>query len=232
MDTDEDTLATFIGITDADSETAKSFLRLADGSLDLAVSMFLEHGASFVAPRSSAPSSTNNSASTNNNTNNNSNTNTDTVRAAIAPKVDTLVGNGYSDNLHFYQGGDDDDPMLDDPVALASSFSNRQFAGGVRGRAFNAASSSSAARGAFNDPLSVDPTDAKATKLAKMFATPYEIMFDGDWESAREYGQATSKWILVTVSDRTEFQCEAQKRDLWNNALVREMISAHFVFLF
>ncbi|KAJ3398881.1 GTP-binding protein Rho1, partial [Chytriomyces hyalinus] len=74
--------------------------------------------------------------------------------------------------------------------------------------------------------------DSKANRLARMFATPYEMMYEGSFAGACREACHSSKWILVTVSDRTDFACEVQKHDLWNSPLVREFVSASFVFLF
>ncbi|KAJ3010715.1 UNVERIFIED_CONTAM: hypothetical protein HDU68_002011 [Siphonaria sp. JEL0065] len=239
MDTDlvdTEDLSTFVAITGADAEVARSFLSLADGSLDTAVAMFMEHGAGLVSSATrSTPGSTTNATTTHFNSNNAS----DEVRAAIAPKHDTLVGGGGNEYYANYSHFDDAAAENNDDDVLAASFQS-QFTGGVRGRAFggggvHASSSSSTrglGRGAFSDSLDASTGDSKANRLAKLFATPFEIMFDGSFEHAREFGRETLKWILVTVSDRSEFPCEAQKRDLWNNKDVREVVQAHFVFLF
>jgi thioredoxin-related protein len=41
-------------------------------------------------------------------------------------------------------------------------------------------------------------------------------MFQGDFDSAREMAGAEDKWLIITVSDPSEFACEAMKRDVWN----------------
>ncbi|KAJ3186821.1 hypothetical protein HK101_009563 [Irineochytrium annulatum] len=71
----------------------------------------------------------------------------------------------------------------------------------------------------------------KANRLAKMFETPVDIMFAGDFDQAREVAKGTRKWLLVTITDLHEFACEALKRDLWNKPEVKECIKANFLFM-
>ncbi|KAJ3405912.1 hypothetical protein HDV05_006292, partial [Chytridiales sp. JEL 0842] len=79
---------------------------------------------------------------------------------------------------------------------------------------------------AFDEP----PENESAGRLSRMFAPPYDIMFSGDFDGAREQAKREGKWIIVTISDRTEFQSEMLKRDLWKVPAVKDLIQAHFIF--
>ena len=57
-------------------------------------------------------------------------------------------------------------------------------------------------------------------------------MFMGDFDSAREFARADEKWLMVTVSDSTEFACEVMKRDVWRIPEVKTLIRENFIFLF
>ncbi|KAJ3387387.1 hypothetical protein HDU84_000887 [Entophlyctis sp. JEL0112] len=260
MDSDNN-IAAFCAVTGADADAARVYLALADASLDAAIALFLDN------PLLAASATTTSSNRNNNNDHNRpllsannvagvddddvyvdadddddvefvSSTNQqqelqqDFVRAAIKPKHDTLVGNDFS---YF-----DEHSLAQRPL-------------GVRGRAApRATQEKSGFDGAFalaSSQTGASSSNPRANKLAKLFATPYDIMFNGGFdtvsiyelciccielnlEQAREVARELSKWILVTVSDRTEFACETQKRDLWNVGDVKEIISANFVFLF
>lgn len=55
-------------------------------------------------------------------------------------------------------------------------------------------------------------------------------MFKGDFEAAKSLASTTSKWIMVTIQDASEFKCHRMIRDLWNNKSVKELIRKNFVF--
>ncbi|KAJ3227439.1 hypothetical protein HDU81_006731 [Chytriomyces hyalinus] len=228
---ESESIATFCAITNTEPDLAQRFLSLADGQLDNAVALFMEHGASLVGSGAGGGSSVNvGDTSVNESTGMDEAIKQDTedsYRPIIAPRHDTLVGGGPMYSMY------DEDVYEDAAFAAAasssssSSMSSLQIPLGSHRHA-----SSEGAFSASGASSSSAQQDSKANKLARMFATPYEIMFEGSFDAARQEARDLSKWILVTVSDRTEFACEAQKRDLWNSPLVREFISASFVFLF
>ena len=46
---------------------------------------------------------------------------------------------------------------------------------------------------------------------------------------AKEAGTVDGKWLLVNIQDVKEFSCQVLNRDVWSNALVRELIAQHFI---
>ena len=69
----------------------------------------------------------------------------------------------------------------------------------------------------------------KKKTLEELFKPPLDIMFQGDWQSAR-YAVKTKRWLLVNIQDAQEFQCQILNRDLWSNSGVKMIVKEHFVF--
>ncbi|KAI8829392.1 hypothetical protein BJ741DRAFT_623255, partial [Chytriomyces cf. hyalinus JEL632] len=231
---ESESIATFCAITNTEPDLAQRFLSLADGQLDNAVALFMEHGAGLVGSGAGGGSSS--SANVGGDTGISESTGMDEIirqdaedsyRPVIAPRHDTLVGGGPMYSVY------DEDVFEDAAFAAAASPSSSSSMSSLPiPLGSHRHASSEGAFSASGGGSRSAQQDSKANKLARMFATPYEIMFEGSFDAARQEARDASKWILVTVSDRTEFACEAQKRDLWNSPLVREFISASFVFLF
>jgi UBX domain-containing protein 7 len=72
---------------------------------------------------------------------------------------------------------------------------------------------------------------ARSNMLARLFQPPWDLMFGGSWEEARDDGKEQKKWILVNIQDGSIFDCQALNRDLWKNEGVVETIKENFVFL-
>jgi len=71
---------------------------------------------------------------------------------------------------------------------------------------------------------------SKKRTLEELFKPPLDMMYQGDWQSARDYAARTKRWLLVNIQDSKEFQCQVLNRDLWSNPGVKAIISEHFVF--
>ncbi len=67
--------------------------------------------------------------------------------------------------------------------------------------------------------------------LAKMFQPPWDLMYKGGWDSAREEGREELKWLLVNIQDGSVFDCQVLNRDLWKNPSVVDTIRENFLFL-
>jgi len=66
--------------------------------------------------------------------------------------------------------------------------------------------------------------------LEELFKPPLDMMFQGDWQSARDHAAKTNRWLLVNIQYSKEFQCQVLNRDLWSNPGVKAIVSEHFVF--
>jgi UBX domain-containing protein 7 len=74
-------------------------------------------------------------------------------------------------------------------------------------------------------------TSSRSNMLAKMFQPPWELMYKGGWDSAREVGREEQKWLLVNIQDGSVFDCQVLNRDLWKNPSVVETVKENFIFL-
>ncbi|OJK05323.1 hypothetical protein ASPACDRAFT_21080 [Aspergillus aculeatus ATCC 16872] len=72
---------------------------------------------------------------------------------------------------------------------------------------------------------------SKQNMLAEMYRPPFEIMSRLPWDSARQEGRDTEKWLLVNIQDSSIFDCQVLNRDLWKDPGVRDTVKEHFVFL-
>src|SRR5271155_353454 len=72
---------------------------------------------------------------------------------------------------------------------------------------------------------------AKSNTLARLFQPPWDLMYNGPWEKAREEGRNEKKWLLVNIQDGSVFQCQILNRDLWKNPSVVDTVKENFLFL-
>lgn len=72
---------------------------------------------------------------------------------------------------------------------------------------------------------------SKSNMLAELFRPPFDLMFHGPWESARDKGKDEEKWLLVNVQDPSVFDCQILNRDIWKDNGIRETVKESFVFL-
>ena len=80
-----------------------------------------------------------------------------------------------------------------------------------------------------SEPKSLVSQGKKRT-LEELFKPPLDIMFKGDWQSARDAATASKKWLLVNIQDAGEFQCQTLNRDVWSNDAVKTIVREHFLF--
>uniref|UniRef100_F1L464 UBX domain-containing protein 7 n=2 Tax=Ascaris TaxID=6251 RepID=F1L464_ASCSU len=66
--------------------------------------------------------------------------------------------------------------------------------------------------------------------LQVLFRPPLELIFRGEWESARAEAQRLGVWLMVNIQNVREFACQALNRDVWSNAAVKELLRSNFLF--
>ena len=71
---------------------------------------------------------------------------------------------------------------------------------------------------------------SKKRTLEDLFKPPLDILYQGDWQSARDLASSSGRWLLVNIQDPQEFPCQVLNRDLWSNPGVKMIIKEHFVF--
>ena len=67
--------------------------------------------------------------------------------------------------------------------------------------------------------------------LAELFRPPFEIMYQGSWEKARDMGKDEEKWLLVNIQDPAIFDCQRLNRDIWKNEDIKATVRENFIFL-
>jgi hypothetical protein len=72
---------------------------------------------------------------------------------------------------------------------------------------------------------------SRANRLAKLFQPPWDLMYKGPWDNAREEGREEKKWLLVNIQNGNVFDCQALNRDLWKDPSVVETVRENFLFL-
>ncbi|KIW98543.1 uncharacterized protein Z519_00204 [Cladophialophora bantiana CBS 173.52] len=72
---------------------------------------------------------------------------------------------------------------------------------------------------------------ARSNRLARLFQPPWDLMYKGNWDGARDEGKEHKKWLLVDIQDPSIFDCQALNRDLWKNEGIVETVKENFVFL-
>lgn len=68
-------------------------------------------------------------------------------------------------------------------------------------------------------------------RLANLFRPPFDLIEKVDIDTAKTLGRQQKKWIMITIHEPTEFQCQVLNRDLWSNSKVKEKVKENFIFL-
>jgi len=137
----------------------------------------------------------------------------DDVRAPIPQKQEVMVGQGYEGY------------MMNNRVN--KSLQQRRVRSVFDGfRDFEAETRNMEDRLEAGLPVS----RSKKRTLEELFKPPLDLMWQGDWQSARDHAAKTNRWLLVNIQDSKEFQCQVLNRDLWSNPGVKAIIAEHFVF--
>ncbi|RMZ82935.1 hypothetical protein DV737_g1807, partial [Chaetothyriales sp. CBS 132003] len=207
----DEALSQVVAVTGSTPELAAQYLQLADGDANQAVQLFFEHGGVDLEHE---------------------------VRAPIARQSETLLGPGPDSGM---LGGAHLDAAALIPVAMMLSLSlPPAYLGIVPPRGiFNQRETSSIWHTEPDDgrPSLAESTggaseaSARSNMLARLFQPPWELMFKGSWEEARDQGKEDKKWILVNIQDGSVFDCQALNRDLWKNEGVADTVKENFVFL-
>ncbi|KAF2099219.1 hypothetical protein NA57DRAFT_38829 [Rhizodiscina lignyota] len=74
-------------------------------------------------------------------------------------------------------------------------------------------------------------SSSKSNLLAELFRPPFDMMFHGPWDSARDNGKEEEKWLLINVQDPSVFDCQVLNRDIWKNEGIKETIRENFLFI-
>ncbi|ESW96162.1 hypothetical protein KL918_000110 [Ogataea parapolymorpha] len=68
-------------------------------------------------------------------------------------------------------------------------------------------------------------------RLANIFRPPWDIIQKLDLDGAKVVARQEKKWILVNIQDMTDFRCQCLNRDFWSNTEIKEIVRENFIFL-
>ncbi|KAJ2874925.1 UBX domain protein Ubx2, partial [Coemansia asiatica] len=163
----------------------------------------------------------------------------DGVRAPIASRRDVLVDGFDSDMTSGYGAGYGSlytGYSRDSSRNAARSIFNQ---GTMLGSAVAAAASSGPvpfrdfaqeAAEIAGDASASSAASSRRNRLAELFKPPFDIMYRGDFSSARQAARESGKWVLINVQDVTDFRCQALNRDIWRQQIIKDVVSKDFVF--
>ncbi|KAF9104470.1 hypothetical protein BGX29_001840 [Mortierella sp. GBA35] len=228
----------FCAITSADPDVASNYLTVCDGSLDRAISLYMESGGIDLA--GTASTNNNNNASRGERRSRSSSNDgsfgggfdqdeelarslqeedsrtAQSIRAPIAPRHEMLLGDEYGGHSSMFHGGS----------------SRARAAPSV----FLPPDSSSLARDAFRDFAAEAATmggdsSPKTSRLADLFKAPLDMMARGDFDQSRNVAKNETKWLMVNIQEAGVFACQVLNRDLWSDQSVKEIVKENFIFL-
>lgn len=78
---------------------------------------------------------------------------------------------------------------------------------------------------------SLDLSTERGRRLAELYKTPTRIMFSGTFDGARKISKSQHRYLLVSLHDSSDFQCQMLNRDLWNNGEMQDFILDNLIFL-
>ncbi|TRY70684.1 hypothetical protein TCAL_04831 [Tigriopus californicus] len=201
----------FCSIIGCEPTQAKAFLELSGGSLAMAINMHMEGVQVPEGPALSGNASPNGTEAAGPSQ---PWLDDDGVRAPIPQKRETLVEAGY-EGYRINKGA-------------AGAGGSRQSRVRTVFDGFRNFNSEAKSYGSQDGPLPAGR--GKKPTLEELFKPPLDIMYKGDWPSARESAAQTQKWLLVNIQDPGEFQCQMLNRDVWSSIAVKTIVREHFVF--
>jgi len=203
MAANDEQIEQLVSIIGVEREIATNLLEACGGNLEMAVDMHMEDGGGGGGGVGGALAPVEAGASAGD----------DEVRAPIPQKQEVMVGPGFEGY------------MMNNRVN--KTLQQRRVRSVFDGfRDFQAETRSMEDRLEQGLPVSV----SKRKTLEELFKPPLDLMYQGDWQSARDHAAKTGRWLMVNIQDAQEFQCQVLNRDLWSNPGVKMIVREHFVF--
>ncbi|KAJ2445613.1 UBX domain protein Ubx2 [Coemansia sp. RSA 2440] len=218
---DSELVQNFCAVTGAEPDVATGYLQVTESNVEQAVSLYFENGGQPLQSHGAATAAAAVPASGRSTPG----LDDSDVRAPIAARRDVLVDNYGSSIGDVYQS-----PYgAYAPNALRSStasiFNQNVGAGHVPFRDFAQEAAEIA-----NEP-SVAAAASRRSRLAELFKPPFDIMYTGGLDSAKQTAQSSGKWVLVNLQNVSDFRCQALNRDIWSQGIIKDIVRKNFVFL-
>ncbi|KAG0274221.1 hypothetical protein BGZ95_009993 [Linnemannia exigua] len=234
----------FCAITSADPDVASNYLTVCDGSLDRAITLYMESGGIDLSGTTSTSSSANNNNISRGERRSRSSSNdgsgdfgggfdqdeelarslqeddsraAQSIRAPIAPRHEMLLGDdfgGHSSSI--FHGGSSRARAA--PSVFLPPYSSTFAQDGFRDFAAEAATMGG-------------DTSPKTSRLADLFKAPLDMMARGDFDQSRNVAKRETKWLMVNIQEAGVFACQVLNRDLWSDQSVKEIVKENFIFL-
>jgi hypothetical protein len=222
-DNNDELVSQFLMFTGSDdTEKAISYLEMAAGNLEQAVSLFMDHthgGAGGAAGLGGGGGMG------------------DEVRAPDATQTMRLMddlgpggGGGIMGGVPYMQM----DPMLEEQLQRTAfggpSILNARDA--VNAAAAGADSDEDAKETMEEEDDGSNAEDKnKLAGLADMFAPPDHLIYkEGGFEGARTMAKDSKRWLLVNIQSESEFASHALNRDVWRDELIENLVREGFIF--
>lgn len=77
---------------------------------------------------------------------------------------------------------------------------------------------------------STSAAESSNHNLASLYRPPFDLMFHGSFEKAKEAANGQDRWLLVNVQSTKEFSSHMLNRDTWGNEAVAQTITSNFIF--
>eukprot|EP00429_Kryptoperidinium_foliaceum_P000728 CAMPEP_0176018876 /NCGR_PEP_ID=MMETSP0120_2-20121206/9103_1 /TAXON_ID=160619 /ORGANISM="Kryptoperidinium foliaceum, Strain CCMP 1326" /LENGTH=443 /DNA_ID=CAMNT_0017351939 /DNA_START=79 /DNA_END=1410 /DNA_ORIENTATION=+ len=233
---DDELVSQFLMITGSeDTDKAVSYLEMAAGNLEQAVSLFMDHtaggsgtgsgglmggpaaGGGMMGDEVRAPDAT------------------QTMRLMddVGPGPMMMGGMGMAPYMEI-------DPMIEERLqntAFAAPAGLRNVRDAINAAAAAADDSDEDAKIDVEDDVDDDDDDASnaeekkhIARLADMFAPPHHLMYtEGGFEGARTMAKDSKRWLLVNIQKDSEFSSHALNRDVWRDELVENLVREGFI---
>ncbi|KAF2832120.1 hypothetical protein CC86DRAFT_280050 [Ophiobolus disseminans] len=155
------------------------------------------------------------------------------VRAPMQRTTETLIGPGSNWGPADADDNDDLDAAVQEQLARrrtarAGIFNQRTTPSNV----WDETTDSSARRRELATATGgASEQSSKMNMLAELFRPPFELMFQGSWEKARDMGKDELKWLIVNIQDPAIFDCQRLNRDIWKNDEIKATVRENFIFM-
>jgi UBX domain/UBA-like domain/Thioredoxin-like len=218
---DDQKLAMFQSMTGIeDSSIGIAFLDATDWNVERATNNYFDNGQPKRSKSSERHEKQKETVNNNNNNNNNDHDKDDNgdagVRAPIAPTQGVLFDNGFGHGAGRLMPQNHFAAIGQSQFAMPSSLI-------VAGR--QAPASVSRKR-------HVNVDERKAATLQTLFQPPYDIMFSGPYDAAKQEAVSRNRFLLVNIQDAASFSSHRLNRDVWSSRCqrVRDLVELHFIF--
>lgn len=82
-----------------------------------------------------------------------------------------------------------------------------------------------------NETTGSNMSSERVKRLADLFRPPFELMYRGTLDEARNLASVQNRWLMIDIQNPTEFPCQALNRDIWSDGSIKGVIQESFLFM-